>query len=85
MGLELTMKMPLEGWTFASSSAKGVKWMFCVRAHINANSSANITAFDNVSKSLTYDMCNVHLHFLFALAFVIYTCTFFFALFANVF
>ena len=44
MGLELTMKMPLEGWTFASTSAKGVKWMLCVRAHISANNSANITA-----------------------------------------
>ena len=44
MGLELTMKMPLEGWTFASTSAKGVKWMLCVRAHISANNSANNTA-----------------------------------------
>ena len=37
----------------ASTSAKGVRWMFCVRAHISANNSANITAFNNVCKSLT--------------------------------
>ena len=68
MGLELTMKMPLEGWTFASSSAKGVKWMFCVRAHISANNSANITAFNNV--------CHLHLICASALFICIYTCTF---------